>query len=436
MPRKRSRKELYIAMKGEPVGTLHRASGGALVFQYAESWLRSDQATPISLSMPLSPNPYRDPTVSNFFENLLPDDGEIRRRMQASLEADSTRPFDLLAAAGGDCIGALQLLETAEAPDVRQLDSIPVSDSEIAETLRDLGRNPLGMKPTQDRFRISLAGVHDKTALLRLGDQWHRPQGPTPTSHILKLPIGILPRNGMDFSDSIENEWLCLRLLAAFGLPVPVATIESFDGVRVLVVERFDRRWSADDRWLVRLPHEDMCQALEISPARKYESDGGPGIADIMKVLWQSDDPEEDRAGFFKANVLYWMLGATDGHAKNFSLALHQQGRYRLAPFYDVVSAYPAVARGQHHRSNLYMAMSVVGKNKQYAWERIHRRHWLATAKASRLPASDAETVLADCAARAEALAGKVESALPDDFPPAVAEPILRDFRETAARLL
>lgn len=435
MPRRRTRRDLHVAMNGELIGTLHRGPGGALQFQYVEAWLETERATPISLSMPLSTTPYRDPLVSNFFENLLPDDGEVRRRMQASLDAETSRPFDLLAGAGGDCVGALQLFETTEMPDVRRIDSVPVTDQEIAETLRNLDRRPLGMDSARDRFRISLAGAHDKTALLRLGDEWHRPQGPTPTSHILKLPIGLLRQGQMDLSDSVENEWLCLQIVAAFGLRVPRATIESFDGVRVLVVERFDREWSEDGRWLVRLPHEDLCQALGVASARKYETDGGPGIRDILDVLWQSNEPERDRAAFFQANVLFWMLGAADGHAKNFSLALHPRGRYSLAPFYDIVSAYPLVARNQLHRSELTMAMSVVGTKKQYAWERIQRRHWLATAKAARLPAGDAESVLDDCASRAASVAAEVESALPGRFPTAVADPILGGLRDMAKRL-
>jgi serine/threonine-protein kinase HipA len=333
-------------------------------------------------------------------------------------------------------VGALQLFETTEMPDVRRIDSVPVSDEEIAGTLRNLDRRPLGMDSARDRFRISLAGVHDKTALLRLGDQWHRPQGPTPTSHILKLPIGLLRQGQMDLSDSVENEWLCLQIVEAFGLQVPRATIESFDGVQVLVVERFDREWSKDGGWLVRLPHEDLCQALGVASARKYETDGGPGIRDILEVLWQSNEPERDRAAFFQANVLFWMLGATDGHAKNFSLALHPRGRSSLAPFYDVVSAYPLVARNQLHRSELTMAMSVVGTKRQYAWERIQRRHWLATAKAARLPTSDADSILDDCASRAASVAAEVESALPGGFPASVADPVLGGLRDAAKRLV
>jgi len=422
-------------MNGERVGTLHRAAAGAHRFEYADSWLQSERATPISVSMPLSENPYRDPTVSNFFDNLLPDDGGARRRIQSQLGAASDRPFDLLSGIGGDCVGALQLFETQEPPDVRRLDTVSVSDSEIAEILRNLGAEPLGIKPDKDNFRISLAGVHDKTALLRLEDQWCRPQGPTPTSHILKLPIGLVQQGRVDLRDSVENEWLCLRILKAFGLVVPEASIESFEDIRTLVVERFDRGWSADGSWLLRLPCEDMCQALGISPGEKYEVDGGPGIVRIMELLWQSTIPDEDRTDFFKASVLYWMLGAIDGHAKNFSLALRPRGRCSLAPLYDVVSAYPAVARKQLHPSKLNMAMSVVGKRKQYAWERIQRRHWLATAKAGRLSAVEAERVLNECIENTDLVVSEVGASLPEGFPDAVATPILQGLRDTAGRL-
>jgi len=90
----------------------------------------------------------------------------------------------------------------------------------------------LGMDSARGRLRISLAGMHDKAALLRLGDPWHRPQGATPTSHILELPIGLLRHGRMDLRDGVENEWLCLRILEAFGLQMPRAAIEAFDGIR------------------------------------------------------------------------------------------------------------------------------------------------------------------------------------------------------------
>lgn len=425
MGRKRQRRDLHVAMNGRLVGSLSRAAGGALQFQYSPEWLDTRSATPISLSLPLSIEPFSGNVVLNFFDNLLPDNEEIRRRIQASLGTDTTQPFDLLASAGADCIGALQLFETSEMPDARQINATPVSDNDIARMLRDYRQRPLGMAPEEDDFRISIAGAQEKTAFLWYEGVWQRPHGTTPTTHIFKLPIGMVEAHGIDLRDSVENEWLCLKIAAAFGLPVPNATIRLFEDVKVLIVERFDRRWSNDETWLIRLPQEDMCQSSGVSPALKYESDGGPGICKIMDLLLQSQRSHEDRTTFFRACIVYWMLAAIDGHAKNFSVFLHPGGGCRLTPLYDVMSAYPITATRQIDVAKLKMAMAVVGKNRHYRWQEIHRRHWIATAKKCRFPEEDAMTVLDDCASRIEQVIDEVAKSLPSDFPERVADPIL-----------
>lgn len=129
-------------------------------------------------------------------------------------------------------------------------------------------------------------------------------------------------------------------------------------------VERFDRMWwenEAGKRWLLRLPQEDMCQATGTPPHLKYESDGGPGVRSIMKLLATSRNPDRDRRTFFQAQVLFWMLRATDGHAKNFSISLRPGGTYELAPLYDVLSAYPVIGKGANQLSpfKARMAMAV-----------------------------------------------------------------------------
>lgn len=421
-------------MNGSEVGCLERVANGVLRFQYAEPWLAAPSSPPISLSMPLSPDPYSGERVWNFFDNLLPDNDEIRRRMQRVLGAESTRPFDLLASAGRDCVGALQLWDGPEIPDVRRIEATPVSDGEIARRLRGYRARPLGMTRADGDFRISIAGAQEKTALLRLRDRWHVPGGATPTTHIFKLPIGPAA-SGIDLSDSVENEWLCLKVADAFGLPVPGAEIREFDGLRVLVVERFDRRWSRDGSWLIRLPQEDACQSLGISPRSKYEADGGPGVAAILELLLQSQEPLEDRRTFFRALVVYWMLAAIDGHAKNFSVFLHAAGRCRLTPLYDVLSAHPIVARGELHARGLKMAMAAVGENRHYRRDEIHGRHWSSTARAARYSRDEARQVLEECAGRAPGVVDRVASTLPAGFPAAVAEPILEGVGQAAQRL-
>ena len=117
-------------------------------------------------------------------------------------------------------------------------------------------RAPLGLN-REDNFRISVAGAQEKTALLWHDDRSIRPSGTTPTTHIFKTQIGKLP-DGLDLSYSVENDYYCLRLLAVFGLPVNEASTETFGRTKVLVIKRFDRRWTKDGR-LLWLPQEDFC---------------------------------------------------------------------------------------------------------------------------------------------------------------------------------
>ena len=436
MGRKRQTRELFVAMNGRLVGTLARASNGILRFQYDQSWLDDTEATPISLSLPLSADPHAGDTISSFFDNLLPDHETIRKRMQVALGAPSTQVFDLLASAGADCVGALQLFSAARMPNVRIVKATPVSHAEIAAILRDYRSNPLGMTPKKDGFRISIAGAQEKTAFLWYQDRWQRPQGPTPTTHVFKLPIGHIQEHGLDLADSVENEWLCLRLASAFGFRVPHAEIRRFDDVKVLVVERFDRIWSKNGRWIVRVPQEDACQALGRSPAVKYEADGGPGVTEIMDLLLQSADSQADRREFLRANVFFWLLAAIDGHAKNFSLFLYPRGLCALAPLYDIVSAHPLVARKNLHASKLRMAMSVRGtRGRQYAWERIERRHWLATAKEARFSAREAEGLLEELASKVDDAVSDVARSLPEEFPEEVSGPVFEGVTKAGRRL-
>src|SRR5690606_9589189 len=159
----------------------------------------------------------------------------------------------------------------------------------------------------------SIAGAQEKTALLRKDGQWFKPNGTTATTHILKPQIGQLP-NGIDLSNSVENEHFCAKLMAALGVPTAHTEIADFGGKRTLIVERFDRLWTTGGR-LLRVPQEDICQALSVPPSRKYQSDGGPGMRDIIELLKGSDTPEDDIATFMRACIIFWVLGATDGHA-------------------------------------------------------------------------------------------------------------------------
>lgn len=435
MGRKRQRAELFAYMNTEKVGTLARSANGRLEFSYAPSWLESSSGRPLSLSLPFTEQIYAGDRVENYFDNLLPDSQPIRNRIQKRFGTASNNGFDLLWHIGRDCVGALQLLPEDRQADVRKIEADPLSNAKIATILKSYRTMPLGMCEDND-FRISVAGAQEKTALLKLADQWHLPLGTTPTSHIFKLPIGQIEHSGMDLCDSVENEWLCHAILKAFGLPVANTEMLTFEDTKALVVERFDRRWSADGTWLIRLPQEDMCQALNVPPALKYESDGGPGFRQIMELLLGSTDSLADRRLFMTANLVFWLLGAIDGHAKNFSIFLLPGGGFKLTPLYDVISAFPLIAKKQLEQRRLKMAMALIGNNRHYEWHTMLYRHWLSTAKACHFPVDEMEVIIAEISGRLDQVIDEVSTQLPESFPESVSGPIFNGMRTTRDKLI
>ena len=414
MPRRPVHDPLRVFINGQLVGFFLKDPSGTVAFGYDESWLARDNAIPVSLSLPLREDSFKGPVVAAFFENLLPDSESLRRRVSEKVGAEGMDAYSLLSRIGRDCVGALQFLpEDEELQASTEIQGRVASDSEIEGMLLNLAQAPLGLEPERD-FRISIAGAQEKTALLRYKDQWWKPSGATPTTHILKKQMGTLP-NGLDLSNSIENEFYCLRLLAAFGLPVNHVEISTFGKTKALVIERFDRRWTRDGR-LLRLPQEDCCQALSVPPSRKYQNDGGPGISDILRLLKASDTPAEDQKRFLKAQVVFFLIGATDGHAKNFSIFLGPLGRFRLTPLYDILSAQPSLALGQIHKKQMRLAM-FAGTNRHYVVDRICGRHFAQTVDRVGLPRGLAKEIMEEVAMRAVAAKQELEESLPLDFP-------------------
>jgi serine/threonine-protein kinase HipA len=249
------------------------------------------------------------------------------------------------------------------------------------------------------------------------------------------LPIGETPQ-GIDLSTSLENEWLCARVLDAFGILVARCEIAQFGSTRALIVARFDRRTAEAGNWLVRLPQEDLCQATGTPAAQKYERDGGPGIRAVMDLLLGARDAQADRLDFFRTQVVFWMLCAIDGHAKNFSVFIEPQGRYRLTPRYDVLSAYPALGHGARLLSaqKARMAMAALGRNRHYRWQEIRRTHWEQTAAQCGIAAAG-KAVIDELAERAPAAIARVAAVLPKGFPDRVAQPVLEGLAAAAQQL-
>lgn len=380
---------LGVWMNGERVGHWAVARSGVHTLTYAPEWLRSTKVRSLSLSLPITPSrEVRGPAVAHFFDNLLPDNDRIRERLGRRFRTPDTSAFSLLQAIGRDCVGAVQLLPgDTEPTGWDRVDAEPLTEPQLRNLIdavpSDTALGLHGEEADDDLFRISLAGAQEKTALTRVGRRWCRPHGATPTTHIVKLPLGLVGGSRrVDLSDSVENEWLCAQLLAALGLPVAGTEMAEFGGRKVLVVERFDREWMGGTRWIARLPQEDFCQALGQPPDKKYERDGGPGMRACLGVLAGSADAEADRALFQLAQLAFWLLAATDGHAKNFSIFLRQGDSYTMTPLYDVISVWPYVgdAASQIPWKRASLAMALRSKNAHYALQGIEARHWHALA--------------------------------------------------------
>lgn len=381
MPRRKAHAPLDVLINGRLVGRLSKESDGATRFAYDQSWLDWEHAFAVSLSLPLRETPWTGASVTAVFENLLPDNPDIRRKVAERTGAAGTDAYSLLEEIGRDCAGAMQFLHEDDDHTLSQkIEGEQVSEDEIERILAGLARAPLGMD-MEDEFRISVAGAQEKTALLLKDGKWMRPSGTTPTTHLLKPQLGEIPTASgiIDMNASVDNEHYCLTLLEEFGLKVANTWIETFGKRRVLVVERFDRRWRGAGP-LLRLPQEDCCQALGVAPARKYQSHGGPSAVDILGLLQQSDEPLDDQRDFFICLILFWLIGATDGHAKNFSIFLRPGGRYGLTPIYDVLSAQPAFDKKQIPNNRYKLAMSA-GKSGKYKILEIAGRHFVQTGK-------------------------------------------------------
>ncbi len=224
--------KLVTWMNNQRVGELTKLANGAHTFKYAPEWLANRYARPLSLSLPLQRGNITSDAVFNFFDNLLPDSPIVRDRIVKRYHAKSRQPFDLLSEIGRDSVGAVTLIPEDETVTHPIMAWEKLTEARLEEVLTAYKADiPLGMIREENDFRISVAGAQEKTALLRIGNDWCIPKGITPTTHIIKLPIGEIrqPNATLDLSQSVDNEysgvpvvdwrngWPCKKLLRIYS---------------------------------------------------------------------------------------------------------------------------------------------------------------------------------------------------------------------------
>lgn len=415
---------LFVVLDGTVAGTVVRVRGGRLRFDYDEQYRQRPDATPLSLSMPTQVRSHGDHVVTPWLWGMLPDNEAVLRRWARYFHVSASSPFSLLSTpVGEDCAGAVRFA----IPD--QLDRILrkagdvqwLTDEQMAERLRELKRDTTSWLGQSFTGQFSLAGAQAKTALLFDDGRWGVPSGATPTTHILKPAVA-----GLDDHDL--NEHLCLDAARRAGLVAARTEVMRFAQETAVVVTRYDRltEWGKPDGVrggkpdVVRVHQEDLCQALGVSPMRKYQNEGGPGPGDVAKLLRQTMPPDVAEGAvwrFADALIWNWVIGGTDAHAKNYSLLL-SGSQVRLAPLYDIASALPY---GTHERK-LRLAMKIGGDYHLYP----HQNTWPAAARELEL---DPDSLLT----RVDELA----SAAPDAFADACRVPAVTPLgSELPAKLL
>lgn len=354
-------RQLEVWLLGAHIGTLSQING-RLSFAYALACLVNQASgTPLSQSLPLRAEPFDDRATRPFFAGLLPE-GDKRKFVAQALQVSRQNDFALLDGIGGECAGAVTLLEsgqTPQAPDapkaVRWLDG-----AQLLAVLDEMPQRP--MLAGDEGLRLSLAGAQDKLPVVADGERVGLPLFGAPSSHVLKPPMA-----GVE--GSVFNEGFCMALASALKLDVAKTKIRQVSGRHYLLVQRYDRHQAADKKALQqsRLHQEDFCQALGVAPETKYQNEGGPTLAQAFDLLRRATRPSAPHIlkllDFLVFNAL---IGNHDAHAKNFSLLYTPKGAV-LAPLYDALSTavYP--------RLTDKMAMKIGSK---YKFSEVQVRHW------------------------------------------------------------
>ena len=306
---------LNVWMNGSHVGVFTSLKRG-VACEY--DW----NAPRISFSLPKD-GEWREDAPENFLENLLPESGAAKYAMMQAVGAKSQESFDLLE--NVDSAGALVFSRNDEMPTIASVPPAEATDDEIATRIAAVKRTPDSWFVRNKGARFSLAGAQGKFSLSRVGDEWVWPNGAVPSTHILK-PAGIY--------DADEVEHATMMLSKMIGIETPESDIQEFNGQQTYIVERFDRR--IENGMPVRLPMEDMVQALGLPSSEKYKV----SAVDTLTTLRKMDPSGRLGEEWLRRLAFNVAVDNCDAHARNYSVmptSLDGES-WKLSPAYDVMT--------------------------------------------------------------------------------------------------
>ena len=307
-------------------------------FKYETSYM-ARHATPLSVRFPLAAGEAAGKELRWWLEGLIPDDVDTIRGLRREYGLHSQDLLRLLGTPmGADCAGAVQFcpLDQADQLAARKGGQTPISEAEIADWLRRIQSDPArrAYRSVGADSGFSLTGVQPKVAVRRMPDGgWAVPHGAVPTTHIIKAT------RADTFPHEAIIEHLVMETAARIGLVAARTAVDVYNGLEVIVVERFDRLPDGTRR----IHQEDLCQALGFHPHRKYQYEDGPSPEQIASLLRRADpaNATADVARFCDSLLYLWLAASIDGHAKNYSIMHPGPGSVRLSPLYDVSSWLP-----------------------------------------------------------------------------------------------
>ncbi|NEG89955.1 type II toxin-antitoxin system HipA family toxin [Bifidobacterium aerophilum] len=354
-------KTLDVLLEGRHIGTLREERSGKHTFTYD---MDSSSSAQLSLSMPRRMAPWEGAPVEAYIDGILPDALVVRQRIARMYGVNAHNPFSLLTAVGLDCGGGVQFVAPDDNGNLILDETVrPLNSTQIAQRLHRIsGTQQASWQSMGEHW--SLNGAHDKIALRFISGQWYEVEGAAATTHIIKPGIHELHEQAF-------NEYLCMKTAEHLSIPVAQTDYQVFDDIPALVSARWDR--VVDDRptpaLVRRLHQEDLCQAMSIMTAQKYQAEGGPDAVEIIRFLRANGFANDDVHFFIRALVFNYLIAGSDAHAKNYAILEPAGERPRLAPLYDIASLFPYATQ----RKDRKLAMSIGG---EYSWERIDLRHW------------------------------------------------------------
>lgn len=314
--------KLSVRLYSQPIGILERTSQGKMHFSY-----HHDNRLLLSNSMPLKERAFEHKHCRAYFGGLLPELESTKMLLAKKYGFDTKDIFSFLAHFGKDCSGAVSFHRVSDPIDSNYeipLETRILSEKEMSKAIAHVTQEPL-LFDLFENYPL-LSGDSTKVGICLVNDKIAIPIKKGVSTHILKVN---------EDEDSLLNQYFCLKVARYAGLTVPDFALKSIAKQFTLILKRFDR--TIEEHRVKKIHQEDLCQALGLSPVRKFERDKGPSCSDLFGLLNRMSIPARERHRMIKTLMFNYFINNTGAHGKNISFISKQPTLWEMAPFYDLL---------------------------------------------------------------------------------------------------